>query len=345
MSFVGAQRTPTGQKARRRSGLARGLARAYVGAVETHAERGRYRGELSYVSAVDGTKIAWFAHASPAAGRARAAESPLARAPVILTNGLSTTENFWRDVVAKLAPRHAVVHWHYRGHGASESARTKDYAIATHVSDLEKVTEAVRREHPGTPPVHVAFSMGVTVVLELYRRRPDLVGALVLVAGGADHPYASSAVFRVPGVARAVRAVLRVATPMVPRGAPVFRKLSALPAAFTLARAFRAIGPDAPRDDVEHFFRAVGAMDLDAYVRTLASLMEAHASDVLPTVRVPALIVAPERDVMALQGDLRALARGLPDASWVSLPATTHAILLEAGATIGGHIERFLLRE
>ena len=58
--------------------------------------------------------------------------------------------------------------------------------------------------------------MGVTVLLELYRARPDLVQAMVLIAGGADHPYASSPLFRVPFARAAIRGGLRAASPIVP---------------------------------------------------------------------------------------------------------------------------------
>ena len=70
-----------------------------------------FRDALAHtVTAGDGTPIVWHAH-PPGRG-----------APVILTNGLSTTDEFWRHVVQALAPRQRVVHWAYRGHGESDSA-------------------------------------------------------------------------------------------------------------------------------------------------------------------------------------------------------------------------------
>jgi pimeloyl-ACP methyl ester carboxylesterase len=180
--------------------------------------------------------------------------------------------------------------------------------------------------------------MGVTVLLELYRVRPDLVRAMVLIAGGADHPYASSALFRVPGVRSAIRNGLRAAAPLVPSLSPLARRVTASRALFALAQSVGAIGPDAPREEVEHFFRSVGAMDLRAYWETLRSLMEAHASDVLPRVRVPVLIVAPERDVMAPRADLEALRDSIPGADFVLVPRASHAVLLEAGATIASRV-------
>jgi pimeloyl-ACP methyl ester carboxylesterase len=282
---------------------------------------------LNHVIAGDGTRIAWRTHDAATKGGAA----------VVLTNGLSTTNEFWNPLIAGLAPSHRVVEWWYRGHGESESARSKDYAIATHVDDLRRVTEAAR-DAGGGAPVHVAFSMGVTVLLELYRARPGLVRAMVLVAGGADHPYASSALFRVPFAHAAIRGGLRAVAPLVPSLSPLARRVTASKALFPLARSLGAIGEGAPREEVERFFRAVGAMDLRAYWETLRSLMEAHASDVLPLVKVPALVIAPDHDVMALRADLEALRDAIPGAQWTHVPHTSHAMLLEAGDVIAARV-------
>ena len=67
------------------------------------------------------------------------------RPPVLLTNGIGTSENFWRYIVANLEQDHRVVHWNYRGHGHSEEARGGDYSVESQVEDLERVTEEVMR--------------------------------------------------------------------------------------------------------------------------------------------------------------------------------------------------------
>ncbi|XXT20143.1 alpha/beta hydrolase [Sorangium sp. So ce429] len=293
---------------------------------------------LRYVVAGDGTRIAWHTHCG-----AGDEERLLDRAPVILTNGLSTTENFWQHLVSELATTTRLVHWSYRGHGQSETARSGDYAIQTHADDLLRVTEAVR-DHGAFAgaPVHVAFSMGVTVLLELYRRRPDLVRAMVLIAGGADHPYASSLALRLPGARAALRRAMRTAAPVLPRISPVVRRITASRALFSLGQAAGVLAPEAPREELEHFFRAVGTMDIRAYWESMRSLMEARASDVLPGVRVPVLVLAPERDVMALRADLEVLRRQIPGAEWMLVPRTGHAMLLEAGGVVSERIRVFL---
>lgn len=258
---------------------------------------------------------------------------------LLLTNGLSTTATFWRDLVAGV-PDRAVSHWSYRGHGQSEEARTGGYALATHVDDLLHVTEALRAS--GAPaPIHVGFSMGVTVVLALYRARPDLVGGLVLVGGGADHPYAASPLFRVPGARATVRGLLGGAKALSPAFAPLMAKVTASSLLFPAARAVGALGESAPRTEMEAFFRSVGEMPPRAYWGTLHGLMEARTSDTLPSVRVPTLVLAPERDVMALRADLEALRDRIPGAGFCLFPGTGHGLLLEAGDAVAARVRAF----
>jgi pimeloyl-ACP methyl ester carboxylesterase len=289
---------------------------------------------LRYVDAADGTRIAWQTHLAGANEEA-VGTRPL----VVLTNGLSTTENFWDGLIAPLASAYRVVHWSYRGHSKSECARSGDYAIATHADDLARVTEAaIARGTNTATPVHVAFSMGVTVLLEFYRRRPDRVAAMVLIAGGADQPRASSALFRVPLARPALRVALRAAARVAPRATGILRRASSSKAIFPIARAVGALGPDAPREPMEHFFRALGAMDMRAYWASVRSLAEAHASDVLPTVKVPVLVIAPASDVLASRRDLEILRDSIPGVRWLEVPNTSHAILLEAADVVAAAV-------
>ncbi|MFO0675600.1 MAG: alpha/beta hydrolase [Polyangiaceae bacterium] len=286
------------------------------------------------VTAADGTRIAWTAHGQGAPGGAA----------FVLTNGLSTTENFWRPLVGGLADHRALATWRYRGHGDSESAKSGDYRVATHADDLARVTEAARRAFPEAvwPPVHVGFSMGVRVVLELRKRRPDLVGGLVLVAGGAGAPYASSPVFRSGWAGKVARTFVDTTAKVLPKGRAVLRPVLGSTIAVRASKIVGAIGRAVPDEDVQHFFGAVGDMDLVAYGETLRDLMTCRAGDVLGDVDVPTLIVVPEHDVMALQGDLRELREGIPSAKSFPIPGTGHAILLEAGEAIVRRVRTFV---
>lgn len=272
----------------------------------------------SVVEAADGTPISIHTHG--------ASGSPL----VVLSNGIGTTENFWRFIVAELARDHTVVHWDYRGHGTTPVARSGDYSMRTLADDLARVTRAVTNRD-GPPPVHIGFSMGVAVLLELYRAHPELVRAMGLIAGAPDAPGTGTALFRIPGSQLAARALAALATPVVPIFAPAVKAFlrSSLP--YPIAKLAGVLQPHAPKEDIDEFLQGVARMDPLAYWHTLRSLLAERGSDVLPRVSVPVLIVAAENDLLMPLSQVEQMRRGLPQASYVLISEAGHAGLVEKG--------------
>lgn len=269
------------------------------------------------VTAADGTPLAVHTHGAPG------------RPVVVLTNGIGTTENFWRFIVDDLRRDHFVAHWDYRGHGHTPPSRSGDYSMATMADDLRRVTRAVQQ--PGVPPLHVAFSMGVAVLLEFYRREPALVRAMALIAGSPDAPGTGTGLFRVPGVQQAVRGAVTALTPAVPLLAPAVRAFLRSRAPIPVATMLGVLQPDAPRKDLDQFLAGVAGMDPVAYWKTLASLLGQRGSDVLPSVSVPTAIVAAAKDQLMPLAQVEALQRGLPHASFTLVERAGHAGLVERG--------------
>jgi pimeloyl-ACP methyl ester carboxylesterase len=292
------------------------------------------RRTLHFVTAPDGTKIAWHAREPDAAGPGLP--------PLLLTNGIGTTENFWRHLVEELTRDRRVVHWDYRAHGKSELSVSGDYSLHTQAGDLARVTDSVMQSSGGTAPIHVAFSMGVAVLLELYRNRPELVRAMVLIGGSPDAPGVGTALFRMPGSMWAVQRALRAFTPVAPSLRPVLRALVKTRLLYGAGRALGVLQPLAPREEIEIFLAAIAGMDLGAYLRTLSGLMAAHGSDVLPRVNVPVLIIAAQKDTMMPLSQMKRLRDALPKATYVEIPDAGHAGMLEAGEKMAREIRAFL---
>lgn len=249
---------------------------------------------------------------------------------LLLTNGIGTTENFWRHLIEELDPDHTVVHWSYRGHGSTPLSKSGDYSLRTHADDLARVTRRLM-EDTGQPPVHVAFSMGVPVVLELYRTQPELVRAMALLAGAPDAPGTGTLLFRLPGSLAATRALAALATPVVPLFAPVVKAFLRSRLPFPIARMAGVLREGAPRADIDEFLGGVANMDPLAYWRTLRGLLAARGSDVLPKVRVPVLIVAAAKDLLMPITQVENMRRGLPHARYVLIEEAGHAGLVEKG--------------
>ncbi|MBF5040959.1 alpha/beta hydrolase [Aggregicoccus sp. 17bor-14] len=296
------------------------------------------RSARHYVLARDGTPLASHIHL----GDAPDPSALGARRTVLLTNGIGTTENFWRFIVGALQEDYRVVHWDYRGHGASGVAVSGAYDVPTQVDDLARVTEDAMRRSDGRPPHHVAFSMGVRVLLELFRTRPELVPSMTLIAGAPGIPGSWSRAPLRRGARALTRGVLRALTPLVPVAAPLAQAALASPATYPVGRALGVLQPGAPREDIDTFMQALKRMDPLAYWQTLRGLLEGHASDVLPRVKVPTQIIAAANDRFVPMAELERMRQALPHARWRRIENAGHAGLLEAGPEHAAEVKDFV---
>jgi pimeloyl-ACP methyl ester carboxylesterase len=286
---------------------------------------------LATVAAADGTPIAFHTHGE--------AKGPV----VLLTNGIGTTENFWRFLVAELAEHYTVVHWDYRGHGETPPSRSGDYRFEAHADDLARVSRLLT-EGTGRPPVHVAFSMGVAVTLELYRRHPELVRGLALIAGAPDAPGTGVGPLKLPGAYPLLRAAVGAATPLVPVLQPLVQAFLRSKLPYPVGRAVGVLRPHAPREDIELFMAGIARMDLRAYWSTLRGLLSASGSDVLSRVQVPVTIIAAEDDWLMPLAQVEAMRDRLPHAEYVLVRDAGHAGLIEQGEEMARAVSRMLAR-
>jgi pimeloyl-ACP methyl ester carboxylesterase len=99
---------------------------------------------------------------------------------LVLLHGIQGTARTWDAVAEALAPRYRVLRPNLRGRGGSHSPPgAEDYSLAGFAADLAAILRAV-----GEPAVVVAWSMGVSVALEMLRSFPDVrPRGLMLVSG------------------------------------------------------------------------------------------------------------------------------------------------------------------
>jgi len=290
-----------------------------------------------HIDAADGTRVAWHLHQGTLGPRARTSSGA-----VLLTNGVGTSENFWRFVTRALATTRVVAHWDYRGHGASEVSRGGDYRLERHVEDLEAVTDAVRAQTGQSALHHVGFSMGVRVLLEAYRRRPDTFASLTVIAGGAGAP-GPEFVSGQPLTRELARQLLDALRPAVPLVSPALKAVMGSPLVYPLARLSGVVRPRAAKQDIVAMARHMRGMDLHAFFDSVRALLDGDSSDVLATVRVPALVINAKRDLLMSPAAVERLYRALPPGSrWMELEEAGHAGLVEAGDEIGKELAGFL---
>lgn len=237
---------------------------------------------------------------------------------VVVANGLGGNWAAWRHLYRALDDEVRIISWDYRGLLGSGPPGSGGVSVATQTRDLLEVlqTEAVERA------LFVGWGMGVQVLLELMRSHPELARGLCLINGTPGRMFARM------------------------RGGPVMRRLlpSALayaevaaPALGTMLRgaalwsglvpALKWVGVvTAQLDDeiLDELTADYATMDVATCARTLRACNRHDASDVLPRIVAPTLVIAAERDLLTPLAEARALVEHIPTARLLVVPGRAH---------------------
>lgn len=188
--------------------------------------------------------------------------------------------------------------------------------------------------------VLAGHSMGVQVALETYRRHTGRVVGLALLCGAPSHPlrtFRGTATLEkvLPQVQRwilrAPRAVNRLKRMLVPT------KL-----AFDIASRLEINASLIEPGDFMPYLEGLARIDVRLFVAMLAEAGRHSADDVLPTIDVPALVVAGDRDGFTPPDRSRAMAAAIPASELLIVEDGSHTAPIERPALVGEIVQRFL---
>jgi pimeloyl-ACP methyl ester carboxylesterase len=277
-----------------------------------------------YTRAPDGTRLAWTRRGS-------------GRPAVLLTDGIGCAGYIWASLAPALAEDRAVLHWNYRGHGASDTP--PDGAAVTVegcVDDLLAVLDEAGEERA----VLAGHSMGVQIVVEAHRRAPERVAGLLLVCGAPGRlidtfhdspalkvvfPYAAAAFRQWPNAAAAA-----------------FRATVRSEVAMEYALAFEVNRALVRREDLRRYFDDLSQVDAGLFVTLLESAARHDVTHHLPRIDVPTLVVAGERDGFTPMRLSVAMHEAIPGSELLVLPAGTHVGPLEHPELVNARVRDFL---
>ncbi len=112
--------------------------------------------------------------------------------PLVLLHGGHQSAHSWDLVSLALADRFHIFALDQRGHGDSEWARDKDYAMETMADDVYAFSQ-----HLGlTNPIVMGHSMGGMITMTLLKNHPEVASAAVLVDVGPEISEKGAATIR-----------------------------------------------------------------------------------------------------------------------------------------------------
>lgn len=271
----------------------------------------------------------------------RIAYGVVGRGPALmLTNGLTTSTSFWKYLRPTWQEKYTVVTWDLPGHGASAPSESAQGAtIEALPAIMARIMDALGLEQA----VHIGWSVGSQIVLEMYRQFPERVRALVTLFGPAGKALEST---RLPLSGELLqRLVSHAQAPVISRLLFGFVKLPTLPGVADLLRRARLIGLQTSDKDLREILDNIARLDPKTLPIMTLSSQRHSAYDLLPELRVPLLIMAAGRDpFMPVVGVAEPMHRAAPGSELVVLEAATHAALLDFPDEIAKHVEDFLKR-
>jgi len=267
-------------------------------------------------------------------------EGRAGRTPMLTAHGLVGTIHHWKFFNPHYAGHRQIVSWDYRGHGGQDTPRVREVSVAQFADDAH----AVWRASGLGPTIVVGLSFGVQVALELWRRHPESVQALVLICGTPGHPLdriSPSATFRraAIGLFRGLGRQHALARPVLAfmrskLGVRLQREL-----AYATGGAHRA---DCPSEVLDGVFAHAAGLDSELIGNVVGAYLEHTAEDVLPTITVPTLIVSGDRDQLTPVATAERMQRAIPGSELVVFPGHTHLVQVEQPREVHAAIDAFL---
>lgn len=257
------------------------------------------------------------------------------QAPLFTVHGLVSSTHHWLDFNPHFSQSRRVISWDYRGHGGGPSPRDPStITVPQFADDAHAVWQATNTG----PVVVTALSFGVQVALELWRRHPRAVKALVLICGTPGHPLdrvSSSPALR-RGLTMAVRGATSPALAIMRSrlGSRIAREM-----AYLTGGARRDACPSSMLDSL---FRHVGSLDPRVVSAVTAAYLDHDAHDVLPTITVPTLIIAGDKDQLTPVATAERMHREIRNSRLVVFTGHSHLVQVEKPREVHAVIDDFL---
>lgn len=239
--------------------------------------------------------------------------------PVLALHGVGGGAYFFRGLAERLGLRYRVLATDLPS-GLASNGSADPASMAVWADGLAELVAA----KVGEPVAVIGHSLGTILALELWRRVPDRIRAIVFVGG-------------LPRVRDQLRTRLTDRIEDVARHGMAGWGPRVSPGVFG-SRAFQT-----QPEIVGMFERLLEAHPASTYVRNVQALLDASAVDVVPTVTVPCLSISGAEDLYAPPEFVREFLSHLPQpCEQVVLDGVGHMPFFEAPEEFADEVGRFL---
>jgi pimeloyl-ACP methyl ester carboxylesterase len=266
---------------------------------------------------------------------------PVDAPTLVLTHGAGANGSSWYYLLRDLAARFRLVVWDLPGLGHSRGPRNHDYSLEKHARDLEAVLDIA-----GEPVVLAGHSMGGMVLLTFCRLFPERlraqVAGLALIDTSPTNPVRTTTA---SGLLRALqRPLLEPLLHLVVWLSPLvwlMNWLSYQNGTSHLGALLFGFAGSETRGQLDLAARYNAEASPAVLGRENLAMFRYDATEVLPRLSVPTLVVSGHLDRLIIPETARAMRDRLPDARLALLAPAGHMSVFERGAELAEAVGTF----
>jgi pimeloyl-ACP methyl ester carboxylesterase len=234
---------------------------------------------------------------------------------------------------------HRVIYMDYRGHGQSDRpADPTSVTIENCARDLLELLDELKISSTAV----LGHSLGVNIILDLYRLAPKRVRALVLANGTPKDPFET--MFH--------HNFIQVFFPLLQKAQKLFpgplQKFWARQGTNPINQEFIALAGFNPkfakREDINEYLRLTSTVDLEVFMNLISDFIRYDATAWLHEVKAPTLVLAGECDLITPPRNQRIFAELIPYSELCIVTEGSHCSQMEKPEQVNAAIERFLIR-
>lgn len=265
--------------------------------------------------------------------------------PIVLTHGWSLNSKEWNYLKRELTPRFRLIVWDEAGLGGSTRPANRDYSLDNLASDLKAVLDLVGDK----PAILLGHSIGGMITLTLCRLYPSLLGkqvaGLVLTHTTPTNPVrtTSGAAFY-SLIEKPVLMPLMYLTIALSPLVWLMSWLSYLNGSAHLSSMRSSFAGTQSWKQIDFAARFQPHASPAVLARGMLGMMRYDAIPVLPTISVPVLIVAGDRDTVTKPEASELMRASIPGARLITLTPAKHLGLIEHHSQYAAAIVEFAHR-
>lgn len=258
--------------------------------------------------------------------------------PLVLVYGIACIINHWHHQVEYFSDKYQVITFDLRGHQKSNPV------INMNELTMESLSKDILGllKHLGIKKAHFAgHSFGAPIILNTYEMKPEAVMSMTFINGFAKNPIKGmfgldvvEPFFHFVKSQYEHQPLLWNTLWKMAVDNPMSIYLAALAGGFNLrVTHFK---------DIEVYMRGVARLNLQVFLKLFEELMDYNGEKVLPTIKVPVLIISGEKDSVTPLRFQYHFKETIPHAQFMLVPYGSHCTQLDFPDYTNLKMEKFL---